>query len=145
MPIFVDTNVLVYRFDTTEPEKQARCEDWLQWLWTQGTGRLSMQVLQELYATLTRKLPRALNTTEAQTATRALFAWNPVVVERSVIEGAWANQERFSLSWWDALIVAAAQQAECTHLLTEDLNHNQDIDGVRVIDPMQVEPGALSL
>lgn len=104
-----------------------------------------MQVLQELYATLTRNLPCPLDTTEAQTATRALFAWNPVVIERSIIEGAWANQERFLLSWWEALIVPAAQQAGCTHLLTEDLDHNQDMDGVRLIDPMQVKSGALSL
>lgn len=143
MPVFVDTNVLVYRFDTTEPDKQARCQDWLQWLWAQGAGRLSVQVLQELYATLTRKLPQALEPAEAQVITRALFAWNPVVVEPSIIEGAWANQERFSLSWWDALIVAAARQAGCAHLLTEDLNHNQDLDGVRIIDPMQVKPGEL--
>lgn len=142
MLVFVDTHILVYRFDTTEPAKQARSEDWLRWLWGQGTGRLSVQVLQELYATLTCKLPHALDTAEAQSVIRSLFVWNPVIVEPGTIEGAWANQERFTLSWWDALIVAAAQRAGCTYLLTEGLDHNQDMDGVRVIDPMQVKPGA---
>lgn len=140
--VFVDTHVLVYRFDTTEPDKQARCEAWLKLLWNEGTGRLSVQVLQELYATLTRKLTHVMEVSEAQSVTRALFAWNPVVIDQTIVESAWSNQQRFSLSWWDALIVAAAQSAGCSQLLTEDLNHDQDLDGVRVVNPHCVPPGA---
>jgi predicted nucleic acid-binding protein len=63
-----------------------------------------------------------------------------VPVDRRTIEFAWNLQDRHSLSWWDALIVAAAQAAGCPYLLTEDLNHDQDLDGVRVVDPFRVEP-----
>lgn len=141
MPVFVDTNVFVYRFDTSEPEKQRRADLWVDHLWTEESGRLSIQVLQELYASLTRKLGRPMDPPEARDAVRALLAWKPVAVEPATIEGAWLLTDRYSLSWWDALIVAAAQVAGCRSLLTEDLPHGEVLDGVRVIDPFQVRPG----
>ena len=57
---------------------------------------------------------------------------------------AWADQDRFGLSWWDALIVGAARVAGCSYLLTEDLQHNQDLDGLRVANPFRVTPQNLS-
>lgn len=138
--VFVDTNVLVYRLDRGEPAKQARCDEWLQWLWASGQGRISMQVLQELYVTLTRKLDRQLDRAAARAATRALLAWNPVVLDLLVFEQAWALQDRHQLSWWDALIVSAAKTASCDVLLTEDLQHGQTFDGLRVVDPFRIEP-----
>lgn len=142
-PVFVDTNVLIYRFDSSEPDKQRRCERWVEHLWSERAGRLSIQVLQELYVNLTRKLDHPLEPPEAQTIVRSLFAWRPVGVGRGTIEGAWRLQESYSLSWWDALIVAAAQEAGCSYLLTEDLNDGQLLDGVRVVDPLRTAPGAL--
>lgn len=139
-PVFVDTNVHVYRFDSSEPEKQRRCDAWLRHLWSERSGRVSIQVLQELYPNLTRKLDHPFEPAEARRIVRSLLAWDPVLVDRKTLEGAWNLQDRHSLSWWDALIVAAAQAAGCPYLLTEDLSHDQDLDGVRVIDPFQVEP-----
>jgi predicted nucleic acid-binding protein len=144
VPVFVDTNVFVYRFDSTEPDKQRRAERWLDHLWSEGTGRVSVQVLQELYASLTRKLDHPMEPAEARTIVRSLFAWGPVMVDRRTIEGAWLLQDHHSLSWWDALIVATAQTAGCRHLLTGDLSHGQDLDGVRIVDPFKVEPGRLA-
>lgn len=144
MPVFVDTNVLVYRYDITEPDKQSRAELWLDHLWSTGTGRVSVQVLQELYASLTRKLDQPMDASEARTVVRSLFAWDPVLVDRKTLEGAWLLQDRYSLSWWDGLIVSAAQVTGCRHLLTEDLSHDQALDGVRVVDPFVMEPGELA-
>jgi predicted nucleic acid-binding protein len=143
VPVFVDTNLFVYRFDTTEPEKQRRAEGWHELLWREHTGRLSVQVLQELYSNLTRKLDHPMEPAEARTVVRALLAWGPVPVDPRTIEGAWRLEDRYSLSWWDALIVSAAQIAGCRHLLTEDLSHGQDLGGVRVVDPFRVEPGEI--
>lgn len=140
MRVFVDTNVLVYRYDTSEPGKQRRCERWLKHLWAEGTGRVSVQVLQELYVNLTRKLDSAMESSEAQQVVRSLFAWSPIPVDPATIEGAWRLQESYSLSWWDALIVAAAQSGGCSVLLTEDLSHGQMLDDVRVVDPFREEP-----
>lgn len=143
MPVFVDTNVFVYRFDTTEPAKQRRAEDWLDHLWTGRTGRLSIQVLQELYSSLTRKLDHPMEPSEARSVVRSLLSWDPAPVNPRTIEGAWLLQDRYSLAWWDALTVSAAQIAGCRHLLTEDISHGQDLDGVRVVDPFQTRPGEL--
>lgn len=140
MPVFVDTNVLVYGYDTSEPDKQRRCERWLQHLWAEGTGRASVQVLQELYVTLTRKLDAAMEPAEARQVVRSLFAWSPIPVEPATIEGAWRLQESYSLAWWDALIVAAAQSGGCSVLLTEDLSHGQRLDDLRVVDPFREKP-----
>ena len=61
--------------------------------------------------------------------------WKPVAIDLAVLERAWLLQQRYSLSWWDALIVAAAQTCECAMLLTEDLQHDQVFGQIRVIDP----------
>ena len=134
-PVFVDTNVLVYRHDASEQEKQTRAEAWYQFVWRRRLGCLSFQVLQELYSTLTRKLKPRLDVSQARALIRDLAAWRPVAVDSAVLERAWRLEERYSLSWWDALIVAAAQVGECRILLTEDLQHGQKFGRVRVVDP----------
>ncbi len=123
--IFVDTNILVYSRDATEPEKQQQAMAWMERLWTARTGRLSFQVLQEFYATVTQKLKPGLNSKDAREDVRSLLAWDPIPVNDRVIEGAWLIQDRHKLSWWDALIVSAAQIGDCRLLLTEDLQENQ--------------------
>ena len=134
-PVFVDTNVLVYRHDASNPAKQVRADDWLRVLVHERSGRLSFQVLQELYATLTRKLRPGIDAREAQEIVRDLTAWQPLAIDLAIIERAWRLQESYLLSWWDALIVAAAQSGDCRVLLTEDLQHGQVFGPVRVVDP----------
>lgn len=134
-PVFVDTNVLVYRFDATDQMKQLRADSWLRLLAADRSGRLSFQVLQEFYVTLTKKLKAGLGREEVRAIVRDLIAWQPVTIDLAVLENAWTLQERYSLSWWDALIVGAAQVSNCPVLLTEDLQHRQEFGTVRVIDP----------
>jgi predicted nucleic acid-binding protein len=140
-PVFVDTNVLLYAADTADEEKHRAASAWRLELWKSRRGRVSYQVLQEFYVQAVRKSPQSADAAEAEV--RDLFEWDPVVVDASVIEAAWRLQKRFSLSFWDALIVGAAQAAGCPHLLTEDLSHGQDLDGVRVVSPFRVAPSDL--
>ena len=98
-PVFVDTNVIVYRYDTRVPTKQSRADDWLKLVWSSRSGRLSFQVLQEFYATTTRKLRPAMAAVEAQRIVRGLAAWRPVPIDLPVLENAWFLEERFALSW----------------------------------------------
>lgn len=134
-PVFVDTNVLLYAADSGEGEKHRAAAEWRNELWRSRRGRISYQVLQELYVQVLRKAPRRAEAARAEI--RDLFAWEPVAVDVSVLETAWSLQERFSLSFGDALIVAAAQAADCRFLLTEDLTHGQTLDGVRVVSPFR--------
>lgn len=140
MPVFVDTNVLVYARDLGERDKHVRAAAWVRHLWDSGQGRLSFQVLQEYYVTVTAKLRPGLSPGAAMAEVRDLLTWRPVVIDAIVLEDGWAIQDRYGLTFWDSLVVAAARRARCTHLLTEDLQHGQDLDGVRVVDPFRVSP-----
>lgn len=138
--IFVDTNVLVYSRDASEPQKQPLAITWMKYLWETRTGRLSFQVLQEFYMTVVFKLEPGLKPENARKDVRSFFAWQPLSVESRVVEGAWGIQDRFRLSWWDALIVCAAQVMGCSYLLTENLQENQKLGDLRVINPFYISP-----
>lgn len=132
---FVDTNVLVYARDTSEPDKQKQASAWVRALWGHGSGRISYQVLQEYCQVVTRHLSPGMDVQMARADIRDLLSWDPVKTDDAVLEMAWAIESRYKLSWWDALIVGTAQRAGCRYLLTEDLQHGQSLDGVTVLNP----------
>jgi predicted nucleic acid-binding protein len=144
-PFFVDSNVLVYRHDASESAKQPVAESWISRLWTERAGRISTQVLHEFYQTVTRRLRPGLDRAEARDEVRDLGAWRPVLIDNAVLEQAWKMEDRFQLSFWDSLIVAAAHAAECPYLLSEDLQDGQDLAGVRVVNPFAHVPSELGL
>lgn len=138
MPVFVDSNVIVYSRDSADPTKQRRAHAWLAHLAASRDGRISMQVLTEAYSVMVRKLAVPLD--EARHDVRDLMAWSPAPVGSGTLLAAWDLQDRHSISFWDALIVAAAGQARCETLLTEDLTHGETYGGVRVVDPFRQAP-----
>ena len=141
MPVFVDTNVLVYARDSSEVEKQRRrASAWVDELWRRRSGRLSTQVLYEYYVTVTRKLVPGLPVADARSDVRDLSRWQPVALDEPLIELAWGVQDAHHLSFWDSLVVAAARQTGCAHLLTEDLQDGQDLGGTVVVNPFVHEP-----
>lgn len=142
-PVFVDTNVLIYALDEADLKKQEAARAWRAELWKSRRGRISYQVLQEFYVKVTEKWPRARSAARAEV--RDLVAWRPVAVDAGLLERAWTIQDRYQLSFWDALIVAAARSASCRYLLTEDLQADQDLDGVLVINPFRRDPASLPL
>lgn len=141
--VFVDTNVLVYSRDASEPHKQEQAMAWMAHLWSTKTGNLSYQILQEFYITVTAKLQPGLDPENARKDVRSLLVWQPIVVNDRVLENAWLIQDRFQISWWDALVVSAAQLADCRYLLTEDLQENQEFGSLLVTNPFHVEPTSL--
>ena len=138
-PAFVDTNLLVYARDAGEPVKQARAAAVLRVLWQSRLGRVSHQVLQEYYVTVTRKLKPGLPKEDARDDIVALLAWRPLAPSGSTLSKAWEIEDRCGFSWWDSLIVASALENRCTLLLTEDLQDGQQIDGLRVLNPFAPE------
>jgi predicted nucleic acid-binding protein len=140
--VFVDTNVLLYAQDPRDAQKKAVAQAWLQRCWRAGIGRISTQVMHELYANLRRVAP-SLNVEDARAVLRRYRAWHPWVVDDATVDQAWHVQDRMNVSYWDALMVAAAQQQGCTLLLTEDLQHDQQIDSVRIVNPFVVGPELL--
>lgn len=138
--VFVDTNVLVYSRDASEPPKQKQAMEWMARLWSEQTGRLSFQVLNEFYVTVTDKLQPGMDPQSAREDVRFLCAWHPIPLDARVVEGAWHIQDRYRLSWWDALIVSAAQVSDCRYFLTEDLQENQNLGNITVINPFHTPP-----
>jgi predicted nucleic acid-binding protein len=134
-PAFVDTNILVYRRDRADEEKNDRAVAWIEYLWRERSGRLSIQVLQEFYVTVTQKLDPKLPKEIARQDVRDLVSWRPVVADTKLLADAWAIQDRHKISWWDSLVVAAAQSAGCRYLLSEDLQDGQIFDNVQVVNP----------
>jgi len=138
--VFVDTNVLVYVRDRTDEEKQRLAAEWVAALWETRLGRLSVQVLQEYYVTLTAKLKPARTAEEVREDVIALDAWRPAAIDLDTIERAWELQDRFSFSWWDSLIVAAALGMRCRYILSEDLQDGQVVDGLTIVSPFTRSP-----
>jgi predicted nucleic acid-binding protein len=138
--VFVDTNVLVYLRDSTDPAKQRQAAEWMAHLWDSGAGRVSLQVLQEYYVATTRKLDPGLTAEEARDDVASLAAWRPLAPDPALVESAWSEQDRYGFSFWDALIVAAARRLGCAILLTEDLQDGEDLDGLVVRSPFSIRP-----
>lgn len=137
MTIFVDTNVFVYARDAAYPQKQAMAVQWLERIWREQSGRTSMQVLSELYVTLTRKLRPGIPDDDAWDDVTALMAWDPAPLDRETLLRAGEIVKRYRLSWWDSLVVAAAQLQDCDTLLTEDLHEGMRFDQLIVHNPFQ--------
>jgi len=132
---FVDTNILVYAHDHSAG---AKCEKALLLtaeLWDSGTGVLSTQVLQELYIALRRKVSSPLSVSETEQILRDYFAWEIVVNNRESVIRAISMETRYKVSFWDGLILQAAERAGATVLYTEDLSHSQMYGTVRVRNP----------
>lgn len=138
-PVFVDTNVFLYALDRSDSAKQRAAQAWRGALWEMRLGRTSFQVLQEFYANVASKWP--IEREQARKEIRDLLAWRPATVSSEILEYGWKLQDRYSLSFWDSLIVAAAKSLACRYLLTEDLQRGQDFDGITVISPFKTDPG----
>ena len=134
--VFVDTNVLLYAQDPRDSIKQAAAAKWLSSCWHKQCGGVSTQVLNELYANLRRIAP-TLGSDQARAIVRRYRGWKNWTVDDATVDLAWLLQDRFTLSYWDGLMIAAAQQMGCTYLLTEDLQHEQRFDNVQIINPFK--------
>ena len=132
---FVDTNVLVYAFDRSGSAKQRAAQRLLNELMEQDRLRVSTQVLQEVYVTLTRKARACCSSGEALAVLEDLAAWPLMVVDYGAIRAAVRLGEQAKLSFWDALVVVAAARSGAAVLYTEDMNDGQEILGVRVRNP----------
>ncbi len=134
-PVFVDTNVFVYARQAGESMKQPLAARWLERLWNEQTGRTSVQVLNEYYTTLTRKIKPPLSPAEAWDDVKSLIAWNPQSVDLELLHRGREIEQRYRLSWWDSLIVGAAQLQNCVLLLSEDLQDGAAYGAVTVRNP----------
>lgn len=135
---FVDTDVLLYSVDAKEARKQKQARLWLAALWESGAGRLSWQVLHEFYANAVRKTGAA--PTPARKTVEAFERWRPVEMNRGLIQRGWHWMDKAGVSYWDSLILAAAEQAGCSWMLSEDFQTGRAYGPVTVVNPFERAP-----
>ena len=133
---FVDTNILVYAYDRSEPRKQHQALALMDALVTGGLGAISVQVLSEFFVVVTRKLPEPLSVSEAYDRIEQFLRFWPVcnLTGMVALEAARGVRDH-QLSFWDAQIWAAARLNQIHIVLSEDFNSGQVIEGVRFINP----------
>ena len=134
--VFVDSNILIYAHDIDAGIKQQRAEQRLRELWASGNGRLSTQVLQEFFVNVTRKLATPVAKATAREVVATYGTWIQEPTTADTIVRAADLIELAQISFWDALIVAAAEQCGARHLWSEDLSAGRKIAGITVINPL---------
>jgi len=134
MQYFLDTNILVYAYDRSAGQKHEQAVQLMESCWENENGCLSVQVLQELYVTLVRKKVRA---SDARETVMNYLEWDVIDNDRALLLDGMRLQDQYSISFWDALIVAAAKRAKIKELWSEDLNQGQHYDGLVVINPFE--------
>ncbi len=132
---FFDTNILVYGSDDSEPEKQALARDLVNDAVENGSGVLSAQVLGELFNSVTRRIPQPLSIDEAELLIEKYSVMTVVALDLALVQRAVSISGRYRVSYWDALIIAAAERAGCARIISEDLNAGQLYHGVVVVNP----------
>ncbi|MGB8011496.1 MAG: PIN domain-containing protein [Terriglobales bacterium] len=132
---FFDTNVLVYTDDKRAGKKQSRAIDLVAEHRHNGTGVVSLHVLQEYFVTVTRKLN--VDSSLARRKVEILSEFDVVAPELADILAAIDLHRLHGFSFWDALVVCAAKQAGCRVLLSEDFQEGREIDGIQVVNPFR--------
>lgn len=132
---FVDTNILLYAYDTTAGQRHEMASALVDRLWRERRGAISVQVLQEFYVNATCKIAKTIDPNVAVERLKSLARWrvHSPLPDDVIAAAIWST--RHQLSFWDAMIVRSAAELRCDTLWTEDLNDGQVIEGVRLTDP----------
>ena len=134
--IFVDTNVLVYAYDRSEPEKQKQARQVLDYLTTAGAGAISTQILSEFFVTVTRKLTAPLSNKQAYDRVKNyLQSWTTLNLTGMIVLEAARGVCDYQFSFWDAQIWAAARLNQISTVFSEDFNTGAVIEGIQFVNP----------
>ena len=131
---FVDTNVLIYAHDVDARAKHTVAKDLLRGLWSERCGVVSMQVLQEFYVNVTRKIASPIPKDAARLVVNTYSIWC-VETTPAEISAAFRIEDESRIGFWDALIVASAVKSGAIRILSEDMNTQQKISGIRIENP----------
>ena len=133
--VFVDTNILVYAHDKDAGDKHRIAKEKVSALWHRALlPSVSVQILQEFYVNLIRKTVKASDAREVVTS---YLEWDVIDNDRALLLEGMRMKEKWSISYWDALVLAAAKKAKARELWSEDLNAGQNYEGVVVVNPLR--------
>lgn len=135
---FVDSNILIYAHDQDAGVKRERAVTTLRELWNSGSGRVSVQVLQEFYVNATQKLATPVARSMARELVKTYGVWIHHATTVETVTRATELAELSRISFWDALIVASAEEVDADEILSEDLSDGQAIAGIKIVNPFKV-------
>ena len=133
---FFDTNILVYAYDSHLPDKQQKAQNIVLSGVREGNGVLSTQVLGEFFMVVTKKINKPLSVSDARDIIKYMGRMKVQEIDVLIVERALDTLERYKISYWDALIIAAAERAQCKRILSEDLNAGQIYHGIEITNPL---------
>jgi predicted nucleic acid-binding protein len=137
VPSFVDTNILIYAEDRDAKIKHSIARDLIVKLWDARDGVVSIQVLQEFYVNVTRKLKKPLTSAKAVGIIEEYLTWTTVENTATLLTAAIGLHNKAQLSFWDAMVVQAALEAGCERLYTEDMNNGQRFGSLVIVNPFK--------
>lgn len=132
---FFDTNILVYAYDSHDPAKQKKAQDMLTQGTKKGNGVISTQVLGEFFTVVTRKIQQPISVVDAREIINHVSVMDVQEIDLLIVKRALETVETYNISYWDSLIVAAAERAGCERIMTEDLNTGQLYHGITATNP----------
>ncbi len=137
---FLDTNVILYSRDLNAPLKRERARHWFKALMLSSPPVINLQVINEFCNAALRKFPYL---TEAMVKADAddLRLWGDAPIDYETIEEAWRIREAFGYAWFDCVLLASAIGLNCSHFLSEDMQHGQSVNGLTIINPFLAAPG----
>jgi len=135
--VFFDTNILVYAYDTHDLAKQKISSKLIIDNIQNGRGWLSTQVFGEFFNVVTKQIPNPLSSEEAREAIEHLSLLNIADIDMKLVSRAIDAHQKYQTTYWDSLIIAAAEQANCLTLLSEDFNSSQSYHGVIALNPFK--------
>jgi predicted nucleic acid-binding protein len=137
--VFLDTNIIVYAHDRSSGDKHAVAREIMDYLWENRKGVLSVQVLQEFFVCVTRKIIKPLLIKNARVILEYLSTWDVVANDKYITLKAIDIQERYRFSFWDSLIIQAAIHGQARMLLSEDLPDSQVVKDLKILNPFTEE------
>jgi len=139
---FVDTNVLLYAYDRFDSVKRAQAQKWLALLWEHAACAVSWQVLQEFYSNAVRKF--SVPPDAARSLVRFMAEWNLPGVTIRLVERAWHWNDQAQVTFWEGLIIAAAELSDCRFLLSEDFQAGRKFGSVTIVNPFETPPPVMT-
>jgi predicted nucleic acid-binding protein len=137
--VFLDTNIIVYAHDRSSGDKHTVSRDIMDYLWESRKGVISVQVLQEFYVCVTKKIIKPLLLKNARIILEYLSSWTVVVNDKYITLKAIDLQEKFGFSFWDSLVIQAAIQSQAGILLSEDLPDGQVVKDLKILNPFVID------
>ncbi len=135
--VFLDSNILVYAYDKHDPKKQAKAQAILRDSIKDESAVLSTQVLGEFFVVVTRKIKEPLSLDDAEKIISIMSLLPVEEIDLPLVKRAIDTQKRYGISYWDSLILAAAERSGCGRVLSEDLNDGQQYNGLFIENPFK--------